>query len=649
MESPYSPGQVVGEVYRLDELLGRGRFASVYAATDTSKDERVALKIFNPDLALKSGGGRRFIRRARVATDQPHPAIVPILERKITKEKIPYMVMELLEGRTLQQEVALRGAFPLEKALRVMRTPLSALAAIHEGGTSHRDVNPCNIFLCGPESPHPSVRLMDYGVAWDLVEHLAVSPDVIGSTSYLAPEFLLNPGKVWTPAIDVFAIGMVLFHVLTADLPFNKTNPAYGNVVKSIEVYTKGLYDLPGPSAFVSSIPPPIDDVVRKALSVNPKERFLTAGEMLEALESASKIHPAAFSSPSSRDEAPRPWTAGAPESGSLGSTSTPARERATLRTSLKPNFGDFPLLLSEETEITELPESSAKAKWLDWPTEIVKPSDMQRGNHGGTIKIPSDQEDREERPTHDDPATSIASDGEPPKRWIESSTVPYEKLSEDRTLLLSDFEDPSAWDPSNLSDVSSRKQKKGSSGERESQQTSKWKPRRADVSDEEMSVDQSGEFPRREVMEETSPLELPDETYLLAGQDDETVMELADGPPSSPEMEDLDDSQDELDTVREDSLPPPDSAPNVDDDAPTLMHNPEGPLARKTEPRGHSEPSFDTSADRGSFDAIPSDPPPSPSLFDSPGSGAIRIVLLIGVFIFFAAIALAIVWATMR
>ena len=638
-----SPGQILGGVYRLDELLGRGRFASVYAATDTSKDERFALKIFNPDLALKSGGGLRFIRRARVAADQPHPAIVPILERKVTKEKIPYMVMELLEGRNLQQEVEINGALPLEKALRVMRAPMRALAAIHEGGTSHREINPSNIFLCSSDASSNPVRLMDYGVAWDLVEYLAVSPDVLGSTSYLAPEFLLNPSKAWTPAIDVFAIGMVFFYALTADLPFNKTDPIYGDVIKSIEVYSKGLYDLPGPSAFVPSIPPPIDDVVRKALSVNPKDRFLTAVEMLEALESASKINPAAFSSPSSQKE---DRADGIPRSLPHHSPGRAPGERTTLRTSVKPNFDDFPLLLSEETEFTALPESSPDAKWLDWPTEIVKPDGTIRPNEGGTVKVPAFHAGEGQSQGDESSSTSAAADGGTPKLWLESSTVPFEKLAEDRTMLLSADSDPEVWDPSKLSDIPRRKEKEQSSRERPGQRTAKWKPRRAVEGDEESPADQSGELLRCDVEEETSVSELRDETYLLGGQDDETVMELGDGPVGSRELEEFDEPKGEFDTVRDDGFPPPDDPPDFDDEAPTLMRSGGSSSSVVTHAGRPTEPSFDTSAEEP-FEASPSDPPSQPAEVDSPGSRVIRAVLMICVFFFFALVALVLVWTT--
>ena len=280
---------VLGGAYRIDRLLGVGRFASVYAATHLIDDKAVAVKIFKRVSAKKSGGGRRFLRRTRAAGLRLHPCIVPIEDRGQTDDGIPYMVMELLEGRTLEQEIAEKGALQLDRCLDIAAAMLEGLAAAHDEGLVHRDINPANVFLMKPDVDGPPVRVLDLGVATDLVDSLALSNEVIGRTRYLAPEILLTPNKSWTPALDVFAAGMVVFYALTGRLPFDKEEQDLaGDDAKTINLYQM-LDSLPGPVAFAPHVPSQLDHVVRTALAVRPEERYGNAGEMAAALREIEK------------------------------------------------------------------------------------------------------------------------------------------------------------------------------------------------------------------------------------------------------------------------------------------------------------------------------------------------------------------------
>lgn len=324
-------GQVIGEVYQVERLLGRGRFAAVYAARNTLVDRTVAIKVFRPELTSKAGGGRRFLRKSRVASDQPHPAIVPIEDRGMTHDGQAFVVMELLQGRTLEAQVKSGGPLPVSRCLRIASVVLEALATVHDEGFTHRNINPANVFLA--EGRGEPVRILDYGVVQELVDYLAVSPEVMGSTSFLAPEFLLSPKKVWTPAIDVFATGMVCFYMLTGRLPFNKEDHDLGD---SLDAKTIGLYHtveaLPGPATVSPHVPGPIDEVVRRALTVDPNNRYRDAEAMLEALREAEGQVPtgeldARPSSPS-RSPAVPPFPSASP--GAAG-TAAPMRVPAQL------------------------------------------------------------------------------------------------------------------------------------------------------------------------------------------------------------------------------------------------------------------------------------------------------------------------------
>lgn len=281
-------GKLLGDRYRVERLLGTGRFASVYASMDTAKETTVALKVFKVSIEQRTVVGRRFFKRAKSAMVSPHRLVVPITDAGLTPEGTPFLVMEYLEGRTVDLELQARGALPISRSLHIAATMLQGLSAIHAEGSVHRDINPANLFLVDPEFDKPIVRILDLGVAQDLVDHLAVSPSSIGTTRFLAPEILLDPGGAWTPSLDVFAAGMVLFVMLTGRLPFDRA--AYvGSDQNTIDAY-KSIYSLPGPSKFAPQVPAVIDEVVKKAIAITPSERYLNAQEMVEALESARAL-----------------------------------------------------------------------------------------------------------------------------------------------------------------------------------------------------------------------------------------------------------------------------------------------------------------------------------------------------------------------
>lgn len=277
----------VGERYQVECVLGEGRFATVYSARDTQAERKVAIKVFHPDLAKKAGGGRRPFLKAKRSDTSVHPAVVPILDRGLTQDGAPFVVMELLRGQTLEQEVRDCGPLAMRRAFEIVEIMLEGLAAIHAKGIVHRNIHPGNIFLVTPDSPGPAARILDLGVAKDLVNHLAVSPDVIGSTSYLAPEFLLKPTKTWTPTVDVFAAGMVFFFMLTGRLPFEKNDTEYGVEAhqKTLLIY-RSLDSLPNPAMFVRVLRA-VDEVISRAIAIKPEERFRDAAEMRDAFREA--------------------------------------------------------------------------------------------------------------------------------------------------------------------------------------------------------------------------------------------------------------------------------------------------------------------------------------------------------------------------
>ncbi len=288
-------GQLLAGKYRLEYLVGKGSFATVWAARNTFIDRTVALKILSDRSAKNPTIMERFLREAKLAARPIHPVIVAVEDLGQTAEGAPFLVLELLQGQTVAQAIKSNGAFSWLTALEIARLFLEGLGAAHELDIIHRDIKPANVFLVEPgSSAGPPVRLLDLGLARDLGEEarLTRTGQVMGTANYLAPEALLDKQpKGGAPAGDVFSCGMVLFAMLTGRLPFDpssrKSNPAL-EVAAKAEMYAAGK-PLPGPAEFSSELPKPIDTVVRKALELDPANRYSNAKEMLADLVQASQ------------------------------------------------------------------------------------------------------------------------------------------------------------------------------------------------------------------------------------------------------------------------------------------------------------------------------------------------------------------------
>jgi serine/threonine-protein kinase len=258
--------------FELTELLARSGMASIFKAVDTSSGGAVAIKIPHPHLEGDVVFFERFRREEKVGQKLDHPSIVKVLEPK--QKSHTYMAMELVEGRSLRATMHAERQLPLERALEIARAVTEALVYMHGHGIVHRDIKPENILLVGEHG----IKILDFGIALDESARRltwAGLSTTLGTPDYMAPEQV--GGRRGDARTDVYAVGMLLYEMLTGDLPFSAANPNALMRAKTNDDPKPASYYLP-------SIDPALEALIMRALARDPRERFETAAELLEAL-----------------------------------------------------------------------------------------------------------------------------------------------------------------------------------------------------------------------------------------------------------------------------------------------------------------------------------------------------------------------------
>ncbi|MGW7684259.1 serine/threonine-protein kinase [Kribbella sp. NPDC054772] len=243
--------------YRTKEILGHGGMGEVYHGYDELLGRPVAVKLLRPDLRDPFATAR-FQREARVAAVVKHPHVVAVYDFGHSNGEY-YLVMELVEGRSVTHELALHGPLETQRAVAIVREAASGLAAAHRHEIVHRDIKPDNLLI----DLDGSVKVADFGIARSPgTSSLTTtsSGTILGTSYYLAPERAL--GHSATPASDVYALGCVLYQLLVGRPPFEGDNPT-AILYQHVEVEP----------ALPADLPAPVGDLLRSLLAKDPDDR----------------------------------------------------------------------------------------------------------------------------------------------------------------------------------------------------------------------------------------------------------------------------------------------------------------------------------------------------------------------------------------
>lgn len=270
---------LLGERYRLDELIGRGGMASVWRATDTVLAREVAVKRLHAGLLADEEHAERFRREAMLVARLSHPNLVHLLDRGEDAHG-PYLVMELVEGENLKTRVRREGALPAAEAARICAQVGRALAYAQAQGVVHRDIKGQNVLL----TPEGVVKLTDFGIARSIEADgqagLTRTDMMVGSADYLSPE--QADGRPVDARTDVYSLGIVLYECLTGELPFR----GEGFVAVAMKHCTEPL---PDPRAADAAVPDWLAACAMRAAAKEPGDRYPDAASMVVALESAGR------------------------------------------------------------------------------------------------------------------------------------------------------------------------------------------------------------------------------------------------------------------------------------------------------------------------------------------------------------------------
>jgi serine/threonine-protein kinase len=264
--------------YRIEEPVARSGMATIYRAIDTRNNRQVALKIPHPDLEADPILFDRFQREAGIGEKLDHPKVMRVFGDE-NRSRI-YMVMEWCEGRLLRQIMDEEGPLPQERAIRIATEVLDGLDYIHANGVVHRDLKPENIMV----DTEDNIKLIDFGIAGDAAARRLTYANftaMLGTPDYIAPEQV--KGKRGDGRTDIYAMGVILYELVTGKLPFTGPSP--------MAVMNDRLLNHPMPPSVADpSVSPQLQEVLYRALERDPRNRYPSAGAFKWDLEHLDQV-----------------------------------------------------------------------------------------------------------------------------------------------------------------------------------------------------------------------------------------------------------------------------------------------------------------------------------------------------------------------
>ncbi|HEV7557093.1 MAG TPA: protein kinase [Kofleriaceae bacterium] len=274
-------GTIIGQ-YRIVRKIGAGGMGAVYLAEHTLVGRRAAIKVLLPEFSVRRAIVSRFFNEARAMTAVPDPGIVQMYDFGFHTDGAAYIVMEMLDGETLERRRKRLRRLEVVDALRVTRQVAGSLAAAHAAGVIHRDLKPENIFIVrdpealGGERP----KVLDFGIAklsGDVEVGQTMAGTMMGTPAYMSPEQCRGAGHV-DGRSDVYSLSCVLAYLLTGQPPFDRAGMG--------EMISAHINDVPAaPSKLAPNVPAELDDLVMRCLAKSPDDRFHTMLELQAACD----------------------------------------------------------------------------------------------------------------------------------------------------------------------------------------------------------------------------------------------------------------------------------------------------------------------------------------------------------------------------
>src|SRR5476649_2587510 len=264
--------------YRIDSVVARSGMASIFRGVDLRNGREVAIKVPHPEMEADPVLFDRFRREEAIGKNLDHPGIMKVFADEDRSQV--YMVMEWVEGRLLRQILGEQGKLPAERAIRIASRICDALHYIHTHGVVHRDLKPENIMV----DEHDNIKLIDFGIASQAGSRrltFAKLSQVMGTPEYISPEQV--KGKRGDARSDIYALGVMLYEMLTGKVPFSGPN--------AFAIMNDRLLNNPPPPREVNpEISPALQEIIYRALERDPKNRYATAREFAWDLEHQDQV-----------------------------------------------------------------------------------------------------------------------------------------------------------------------------------------------------------------------------------------------------------------------------------------------------------------------------------------------------------------------